>query len=219
MMGEQEGAAGPQQLFCTATGGVLFFEVAVSAAALDSAPSGSLSVGPLLPGEVLACALAPNSAPSNRTTTCSASFQQLRAPVLCPTANGAPSYELQCDDCAPRAPSPLPGPVLCANHTTLVTARGSFTDGTLPGGRYGPSSTCSWLIQPGYAFIRLNFTSFDTEDGFDSVYIMAVHNNGFTEVVRQLSGSPQVRSAAVLLAWHLDSQSSDCALISCGMAA
>ena len=153
-------------------------------------------MGPLLPGETLACALGAGASPANRTT-CSASFVQLSAPVACPTATGAPGFQLRCDGCAERqALAPQPGPVLCAGRTTLSAASGRFSDGAPPGGLYGPSSACSWLLAPGYAYVRLNFTRFATEGGFDYATVLAVHDDGGTEVLQKLSGSLlQVRVA------------------------
>ena len=86
--------------------------------------------------------------------------------------------------------------MLCAARTTLFAATGRFSDGAPPGGEYGASSACAWSLAPGYAYVRLNFTRFATEEGFDYVTVLAVHDDGGTELLQKLSGSPlQVRLA------------------------
>lgn len=195
--GEQGGASRPLQLFCASTGGAQYFPVPVTAAAV-TASSGGLPIGPLLAGEALACVLTLGGAPGNQTA-CTASFLQLQSPVACPAANSVPSYQLQCTGCTPpqQGPPPPPAPVLCSNHTSLTSALGSFTDGAPTGGQYSPGSTCAWLVAPGYTFLRLNFTRFDTEEGFDYVYVIAVYEDGRNEVLQKLSGGlAQVRTAA-----------------------
>ena len=194
--GRQAGAGGALQLTCTA-GGAAYFPTDVSQAALRSAHPDGLPVGPLLPGETLACALGASGGPAN-TNTCSASFAQLSAPVACPAAQGAPGFQLLCSGCAVQlVPAPeQPAPVLCAARTTLFAAIGRFSDGAPPGGQYGASSACSWSLAPGYAYVRLNFTRFATEEGFDYVTVLAVHDDGGTELLQKLSGTPlQVRLA------------------------
>lgn len=37
--------------------------------------------------------------------------------------------------------------------------------------------------------VRLNFTRFDTEEGYDFVYILRLDINGFQDIVQQLSGA------------------------------
>ena len=193
----QAGAAAPLQLSCALPGGAALFPLPVSAGALRAAPGG-LAVGPLLAGETLLCALAPGAGPGANRTACAASVAPLQAPVACAAAGGAPGYELQCDGCAPPPAAPL-----CAGLTTLTAAAGSFTDGAPPGGQYGPGSACAWLLAPGYAYVRLNFTRFATEPGFDVVTVVAVHDDGRNEVLRALSGAqPQARAPAARLRAH-----------------
>lgn len=112
--------------------------------------------------------------------------------MACPAAQGAPGFQLHCSGCAERqVPAPeQPGPVLCAARTTLFAATGRFSNGAPPGGQYGASSACAWSLAPGYAYIRLNFTRFATEEGFDYVTVLAVHDDGATELLQKLSGSP-----------------------------
>ncbi len=200
----QAGAAAPLQLSCALPGGAALFPLPVSAGALRAAPGG-LAVGPLLAGETLLCALAPGAGAGANRTACAASYAALRAPVACAAAGGAPGYELQCDGCAPAPPPAPPPPAapLCAGLTTLTAAAGSFTDGAPPGGQYGPGSACAWLLAPGYAYVRLNFTRFATEPGFDVVTVVAVHDDGRNEVLRALSGAqPQARAPAARLRAH-----------------
>ena len=61
-------------------------------------------------------------------------------------------------------------PVGCVNQT-LITARGTVTDGS-GSSNYGNNMTCSKLIQPsGGEIIALTFTSFATEAGYDFVRV------------------------------------------------
>jgi hypothetical protein len=55
----------------------------------------------------------------------------------------------------------------CSGTTTLTSASGSFNDGS-GSDFYNNNLNCSWLIQPsGASSVTLNFSSFDTENGFD----------------------------------------------------
>lgn len=59
----------------------------------------------------------------------------------------------------------------CSGITNLTAAAGTFDDGsgTID---YGDNSDCKWLIQPsGSTSISLNFSSFDTESGYDFVTV------------------------------------------------
>lgn len=64
-------------------------------------------------------------------------------------------------------------PVNYCGYTTLTASSGTVTDGS-GGNDYANMSNCKWLIQPsaaGVNSITLNFTSFNTENGFDSVIV------------------------------------------------
>lgn len=72
----------------------------------------------------------------------------------------------------------------CSGTSFLTAASGSFSDGS-GASNYGNNSDCSWLIQPiGATNVTLNFTAFDTEAGFDSVYVY----NGATTASPLLGG-------------------------------
>lgn len=59
----------------------------------------------------------------------------------------------------------------CSGTTTITTTSGTFSDGSGTND-YADDSDCKWLIQPsGVSSITLNFTSFDTESGYDLVKV------------------------------------------------
>ncbi|MCS7086877.1 MAG: CUB domain-containing protein, partial [Bacteroidia bacterium] len=62
----------------------------------------------------------------------------------------------------------------CSGTTTLTAQNGTFSDGSGPA-TYLNNTNCSWLIQPsgGATFIRITFTEFNTEAGYDFVRIYA----------------------------------------------
>ncbi|MDB9774902.1 M6 family metalloprotease domain-containing protein [Vicingaceae bacterium] len=65
----------------------------------------------------------------------------------------------------------IPPTQFCNGLTTLVSNNGSFSDGS-GANNYVENSNCEWLIQPANGLpITLNFTSFDTEQGFDQVNV------------------------------------------------
>ena len=58
-------------------------------------------------------------------------------------------------------------PVYCSGTLTMVTASGSFDDGSGPS-NYNDNSNCKWLIKPtGANSVTLSFTSFNTQLGHD----------------------------------------------------
>lgn len=62
-------------------------------------------------------------------------------------------------------------PSYCSGTTTITTTSGTFSDGS-GANNYADDSDCKWLIQPsGASSITLNFTSFDTESGYDFVKV------------------------------------------------
>ena len=64
-----------------------------------------------------------------------------------------------------------PPPTFCTGLTNLTANNGSFNDGSGTS-NYNDNSDCQWLIQPANGLpITLNFTSFDTEQGFDLVLV------------------------------------------------
>ena len=62
----------------------------------------------------------------------------------------------------------------CDGTTVLTAQNGTFSDGSGPAS-YLNNTNCSWLIQPtgGATFIRISFTEFATEAGYDFVRIYA----------------------------------------------
>lgn len=61
--------------------------------------------------------------------------------------------------------------VYCDGTTFLESESGSVTDGS-GNSNYLDNSDCMWLIQPaGSEYITLDFTMFDTENGYDSVLV------------------------------------------------
>lgn len=59
----------------------------------------------------------------------------------------------------------------CNGTSTLTAASGTFSDGS-GNSNYGCSADCKWLIQPPCASsISLNFTTFNTESGYDFVKV------------------------------------------------
>lgn len=59
----------------------------------------------------------------------------------------------------------------CSGLTTLTANNGSFSDGSGTS-NYADNTNCEWLIQPTNGQpITLNFTAFDTENGFDRVLV------------------------------------------------
>lgn len=59
----------------------------------------------------------------------------------------------------------------CSGTTGLTAPSGTFTDGS-GSSDYNINSNCKWIIAPpGANNISLTFTSFDTESGYDSVYV------------------------------------------------
>ncbi len=63
------------------------------------------------------------------------------------------------------------GQVFCSGSTTLTASSGTIDDGSAASD-YGHNSNCQWLIQPSSASsITLNFTSFNTESGYDFVKV------------------------------------------------
>ena len=78
-------------------------------------------------------------------------------------------------------PSPTPPP--CDALALLHGRTGSFG---VP--RYSPRTACGWVLDPGYAPIRLTAVRFETEPGFDSVFVMALSQAGLRTRVAELSG-------------------------------
>lgn len=59
----------------------------------------------------------------------------------------------------------------CSGTTELTEATGTFSDGS-GSAEYGVNANCKWVIAPpGATRISLNFTAFDTEDEFDTVFV------------------------------------------------
>lgn len=59
----------------------------------------------------------------------------------------------------------------CSGVTELTAASGSFSDGS-GSANYNNNSACAWVITPPAATrITLNFTSFSTEAGYDTVFV------------------------------------------------
>lgn len=59
----------------------------------------------------------------------------------------------------------------CSGTTELTETSGSFSDGS-GSADYGNNANCKWVISPpGAQQITLNFTSFDTENNYDTVYV------------------------------------------------
>lgn len=70
--------------------------------------------------------------------------------------------------------------VYCSGLSTLTSPSGTFSDGsgTLD---YGCNSDCQWLIQPnGATSVTLNFTSFNTESGYDEVKVYDGPSTAYT---------------------------------------
>ena len=64
-------------------------------------------------------------------------------------------------------------PVNYCGFATLTTSSGTITDGS-GGNNYSNMSNCKWLIQPsaaGVNSITLNFSAFNTENGYDSIIV------------------------------------------------
>ncbi len=67
--------------------------------------------------------------------------------------------------------SQISSPPFCSGLTNLTANNGSFSDGS-GASNYLDNSNCEWLIQPSNGLpVTLNFTAFDTEQGFDQVRI------------------------------------------------
>jgi PKD repeat protein len=59
----------------------------------------------------------------------------------------------------------------CSGNTTLTNCSGSIEDGS-GGGVYGNNQNCSWTIDPpGTSSVSLQFTTFNTEEGYDEVTV------------------------------------------------
>lgn len=59
----------------------------------------------------------------------------------------------------------------CSGTTTLTASSGSFTDGS-GSANYKDNANCKWVIAPpGATQITLNFSTFDTENNFDTVFV------------------------------------------------
>ena len=59
----------------------------------------------------------------------------------------------------------------CSGITKLTTPSGTFTDGS-GNANYNDNANCKWVIAPpGANQITLNFTSFDTEANYDTVFV------------------------------------------------
>jgi Zn-dependent metalloprotease len=79
------------------------------------------------------------------------------------------------------------GSSYCSGQTDLITPSGSFSDGS-GANNYLDNSDCSWYIHPSKALsVTLSFSSFDTEDGFDSVKIYSDSNQ--TNLLDSFSGN------------------------------
>ncbi|BDA45146.1 probable procollagen C-endopeptidase enhancer 1 [Coccomyxa sp. Obi] len=132
---------------------------------------------------------------------CNVSYADLAPPAARVCASSLSSsaqqgnFTLRCPACAPVLATPAPAPASAAaepycNGTQLLKgAAGVLSDGAPAGGEYAPGSFCQWIIDPGYTPVRLNFTRFDTEEGYDFVYILHLNSNGFQDIVQQLSGA------------------------------
>ena len=82
----------------------------------------------------------------------------------------------------------------CASNTTLTAMSGTFSDGSGTSD-YGHNSDCKWVIQPsGATSISLNFSSFETEDGYDFVDI---YDGSSTSSPLLASYSGQISPASV----------------------
>jgi len=94
--------------------------------------------------------------------------------------------------------SPVPVATVAANTTTNTTTPtpppcDTLTLLTGPTGalgipRYSPRTACGWVLDPGYAPIRLTVSRFETEPGYDSVFLMALSPAGLRTKVAELSG-------------------------------
>ena len=76
-----------------------------------------------------------------------------------------------------------PTPPPCDALTLLRGPAGAF--GTP---RYAPRTACGWILDPGYAPIRLTVVRFETEPGYDTLYVMALSPAGLRTPVAELSG-------------------------------
>ena len=74
----------------------------------------------------------------------------------------------------------------CSNHPVyLYGMNGTFTSPNFPG-NYPNNARCEWRIQVPYGYrVRLSFTAFDTENGFDFIQI----SSNSTGLYEQHSGS------------------------------
>jgi len=71
----------------------------------------------------------------------------------------------------PQMP-PLPEGQACEYLTELRGPKGRFTDGTAKDSPYVGGARCSWIIDPGLGTtVKLIFTRFRTEEGFDTVRV------------------------------------------------
>lgn len=71
------------------------------------------------------------------------------------------------------------GGAYCSGANLYTSCTGSINDGS-GGFNYANNSTCEYIIEPaGATSVTLNFTSFNTEGGFDSVYVFSLDPNTF----------------------------------------
>lgn len=77
----------------------------------------------------------------------------------------------------------------CNGRVSLTSATGSFTDGSVPSMPYANNKQCSWLIDPGYAPIRLSFSRFRTEEAHDFVKVYNSSIASDQNLLASLSGT------------------------------
>ncbi|CAL8469094.1 g8635 [Coccomyxa elongata] len=158
------------------------------------------ALGPLYPGQYILCQTGIGAAGPS-PGACNVSYADLAPPAAhacasSPSSSAQPgNFTLRCPACAPVPAAPALAPAAAAaqpycNGTQQLTgATGVLSDGSPAGGAYAPGSFCQWIIDPGYMPVRLNFTRFDTEEGYDFLYVLRLDSNGFQDIVQQLSGA------------------------------
>ena len=75
---------------------------------------------------------------------------------------------------------------VCSGANSLTTLSGSFTDGV---GNYGNNMQCMWLIEVPSGTIRLSFTQFNTEAGYDFVKVYDGSSVSAQLLTQPLSGA------------------------------
>ena len=90
---------------------------------------------------------------------------------------------------SPPPPPPPPPTLTCSGTTYLSSSTGSFSDGSSSSRAYSNGLDCRWIIQPGYSGIKLDFSRFSTESGYDKVYVYAGSSVSSSALLGTFSGS------------------------------